>query len=347
MDIDFVIAWVDGSDPNWQKEKAKFQDTVIENENNSINRYRDWGLLPYWFRAIEKFTPWVRKVHFITCGHVPAFLNLSAPKLHVVEHKEFISQEFLPTFSSHVIEMNLHRIPELSECFVYFNDDMFLLRPMGQEEFFKDNLPCSYGGEIPIELRGNVGTWQHAAVNDLGIINAHFLKREAVSFHRNKYLNKSYRWKDNLRTFLLEVLYPDYFTGFKNLHAPGAYLKRTFNEVWRNEPEKLISTCRDRFRTGNNVNQWVFLWWQIASGNFSPRIIDNYVNTVTSSSVDEICSVIKKQRHKMICINDPEEEIDFELLSEKLRNAFEIILPEKSEFEKKDSAKRKENIGLK
>lgn len=327
------MLWVDGNDPAWQTEKNKYQPNGII-ENDSINRYRDWGLLPYWFRAIEKFAPWVRKIHFVTWGHVPAFLNLYAPKLNFVRHKDFIPEEYLPTFSSHTIEMNIHRIPDLAEHFVYFNDDMFLLRPFNPEEFFKDGLPCTYGGEVPIELVGNIGTWQHAAVNDLGIINANFPKREAVAKYSKKYINKCYRWKDNIRTLLLEKLHPDYFTGFKNLHAPAAYLKSAFHEVWEAEPDKLDSTCRDRFRTSDNVNQWIVLWWQIASGQFMPTVIDNLVASVTADTIDEFCFAIENQKHDYICLNDPETEIDFEQLAQRLITSFEKILPEKSTFER-------------
>lgn len=332
MDIDFVILWVDGNDPAWQEEKNKYQGKR-NSENNSINRYRDWGLLPYWFRTVEKFAPWVRKIHFVTWGHLPAFLNLNAPKLHIVRHDEFIPEEYLPTFSSHTIEMNIHRIPGLAEHFVYFNDDMFLLRPFRQEEFFRGGLPCTYGGEVPIELIGNIGTWQHAAVNDLGIVNSHFPKRESVAKYGKKYKNKRYRWKDNLRTLLLEKFHPDYFTGFKNLHAPASYMKSTFQEVWEAEPEKLSATCRDRFRTSDNVNQWVVLWWQIASGQFSPAVIDNLVSAINGSTIDQLCFSIENQSYDYICLNDPEDEIDFVLLSSQLKKSFETVLPDKSSFE--------------
>ena len=332
MDIDFVILWVDGNDLAWQAEKSKYQPQK-ESENNSVNRYRDWGLLPYWFRAVEKFAPWVRKIHFATWGHLPDFLNLNAPKLHIVRHDEFIPEEYLPTFSSHVIEMNIHRIPDLAEHFVYFNDDTFLLRSFQPEDFFRDGLPCTYGGEVPIELVGNIGTWLHAAVNDLGIVNAHFPKRESVAKYGKKYRDKRYRWKDNLRTLMLEKLHPDYFTGFKNLHAPAAYLKESFREIWEAEPEKLVSTCRDRFRTSDNVNQWVVLWWQIASGQFSPAIIDNLVASINENTIDELCLAIEKQSHDYICLNDPDESIGFEQLAGRLASSFSKILPEKSSYE--------------
>ena len=332
MDIDVVVLWVDGNDPAWLEEKSKYAPPAAV-DSNSVNRYRDWGLLPYWFRAIETHAPWVRKVHFVTWGHVPAFLNLSAPKLHVVRHDEFIPKEYLPTFSSHTIEMNIHRIPDLAEHFIYFNDDMFLLRPMEPEQFFRNGLPCTYGREVPWAFNGTVGIWEHAVANNLGVINKHFPKKHSIRHHGAKFYNKCYGWKNNLRTFVLNTLFPDHFCGFQNLHAPAAYLKKTFEEVWAAEPELLRSTCRDKFRAASNVNQWVCLWWQVASGNFEPSIVDNVVNSVTGENLEQMCAIVEGQLHDFICINDPESDVDFVSLSGRLKKAFETILPAKSSFE--------------
>lgn len=273
-------------------------------------------------------------IHFVTWGHVPAFLNIENPKLHIVNHKDFIPAEYLPTFSSHVIELNVHRIPDLSEQFILMNDDTFIIRNMSESAFFQRGLPCTYGGEVPIHLSGSIGTWLHAAVNDLGVVNAHFPKREATALHRRKYVNSSYRWQDNLRTWMLEELFPDYFTGFKNLHAPAAYLKSTFQDVWDAEPEILDSTCRNRFRSNSDVNQWVMLWWQVASGMFMPHNTDNVVMNAVPDSVGTLCEIIRGQKHDMLCINDPDGEEDIAGLMAQLKDAFSAILPEKCSFEK-------------
>ena len=333
MDIDFVVLWVDGNDPAWRQEKAKYQGKTLD-DSNSNNHFRDWGLMPYWFRAVEKFAPWVRKVHFVTCGHVPAFLNLDAPKLHHVRHEDYMPPEALPTFSSHALEMNLHRIPGLAEHFVYFNDDTFLLRPVPVTAFFRDGLPCTYGGEVPLELVGRAEIWQQAMVNNIGIINKHFDKRTQVAAYGKKYANRAYRWQDNLRTKALERLFPNFFYGFKNLHAPAAFTKRTFEAVWEAEPELLRSTTLHRFRSAEDVNQWICLWWQVAAGTFSPFRTDNIVAGCTEQNVDWFCSLIRAQEHDMLCVNDPSGDIPFEFLSSKIREAFDAILPQKSSFEK-------------
>lgn len=332
MDIDIVVLWVDGSDPAWLEEKSKYAPPMAK-DSNSVNRYRDWGLLPYIFRSIDAFMPWVRKVHLVTWGHVPAFLYLSAPKLNVVKHTDFIPAEYLPTFSSHTIEMNIHRIPGLAEHFIYFNDDTFLLRSVELKQFFQDGLPCTYGREVPWTFTGEVGIWAHAAANDLGVINKHFSKKEAIRHHGNKFYSKCYGWKNNLRTFALNALFPDQFAGFQNLHAPAAYRKQTFEEVWAAEPELLDRTCRNKFRAASDVNQWVCLWWQVASGNFEPCVVDNVVDSVTAENLEAMCGIIEEQAHDFVCINDPDGDVDFEALSVRLKKAFETILPEKSSFE--------------
>ena len=333
MDIDFVVLWVDGSDPEWFAEKMKYQPNVSD-ESNAVNRFRDWGLMPYWFRAVEQFTPWVRKIHFVTWGHVPSWLNLDNPKLHHVKHTDYIPGEYLPTFNANTIEMSIHRIPDLAEHFVFFNDDMFMLRAMKKTDFFRGGLPCTYGAEIPLQFLGSPGIWQHLITNDMRTVNNHFNKRDQVRLHHKKYLSRAYRWQDNVRTKAVEILFPEAFLGFKNLHAPASFLKRTFADIWEKEPELLHETSLHRFRTNDDVNQWLAIWWQVAGGTFSPYVVDNVVEDVNAATVDALCNIITSKSHDMICVNDPAEDVDVEALSVKLKTAFESILPEKSSFEK-------------
>ena len=125
-EIDFVILWVDGNDPAWREEFVRTRQA--ENDDASEIRYRDWRNLHYWFRSAERFAPWVRKVHFITWGHLPAWLRRDHPKLHIVNHRDFIPAEYLPTFNSNTIELNIHRIEGLEELLTpmltFFNHQM-------------------------------------------------------------------------------------------------------------------------------------------------------------------------------------------------------------------------------
>ena len=113
-DVDIVITWVDGSDKQWQHQRASYKYAETGKKEEAV-RYRDQGTLKYVFRSIEKYAPWVRKIHFITCGQIPEWMNTSNPKIHLVNHKDYIPDEYLPTFSSHTIELNFHNICEFKK----------------------------------------------------------------------------------------------------------------------------------------------------------------------------------------------------------------------------------------
>ena len=101
MEIDLVIPWVDGNDPKWLAEKRA---CLKEEEGDGrANRFREWDNLEYLFRGIEKNLPWIRKIHFITWGHVPKWMKVNHPKLNIVKHTDYIPKEYLPTYNSHVI----------------------------------------------------------------------------------------------------------------------------------------------------------------------------------------------------------------------------------------------------
>ena len=223
--IDIVIPWVDGSDPIWQQEFQKYHAQTTGRDDNSEIRYRDWDNLQYLFRGIEKFAPWVRKVHFVTTGQKPKWLNLNAERLNFVRHEDFIPKEYLPTFSVRPIELNLHRIEGLSEQFIYFNDDYFLLRPVSPDRFFRHGLPCDMAILDTLPMGGPRG---HMLMNDMNAVIHHFRKNEVLKKNPQKWFNLKY----GSQLFRSMSLMPfSEFPGFRNHHMPQAFLKSTFREV--------------------------------------------------------------------------------------------------------------------
>ena len=323
--IDFVIMWVDGADPVWLEKKKQFQPDL--NTDDAVNRYRDWGTLPYWFRAVEQFAPWVNHIWLVTDGQCPPWLNTAHEKLTLVDHRDFIPQAFLPSFNACSIELNLHRIAGLAEHFVFFNDDFFLLRPVPPERFFQNGLPCDDAVLSPIIMDGETEIGKICA-NDLHILNRHFDKEETMRRHRGKFLNLCYGTQ-LLRTICLLPWH--HFPGFFNDHLPQPFLKSTFEEIWSLEDEALRRVCANRFRDyGSDVNQWLMRYWQFANGAFVPASPKR--GRCFTDFCPEAAETIRTQACDLICINDSHEQ-HFEESKAQLLAAFESILPGKSAFE--------------
>ena len=116
----------------------------------------------------------------MTCGHVPSWLNLDADKLVHVKHSDYIPEEYLPTFSSHPIELNVNRIRGLSEHFVYFNDDTFLCRSIPKEIFYRDGKPV-HQARLHAVRPGKIGSiMPHIYLNCTEVINEHFDMHEVL-----------------------------------------------------------------------------------------------------------------------------------------------------------------------
>lgn len=137
--IDIVIPYVDGTDPEWIKLFNQYASTKIDENVNGKTRFRGQGdFFKYVFRGIDKFIPWINNVFLLvqSKSQVPAWLNQK--KIKVITHENFIPEEYLPTFNSCTIEMFLWNIPELSEKFIYINDDFYALKPATADDFFTE-----------------------------------------------------------------------------------------------------------------------------------------------------------------------------------------------------------------
>lgn len=324
--IDLIVPWVNGGDPDWQREKARFSGA---GGDQRIIRYRDWGLMKYWFRGVEKFLPWVRKIHFVTWGHLPEKLYTENPKLHIIRHSEYIPAKYLPTFSANVIEMNFFRIEELSECFIYANDDMFFLRPLEERFFFRNDLPVDAAIQNVLQFTRSDGI-DGMVKNDLLSLNLHFKKHEAIAANKRKWFSPVYG-AGMLKNLYLHPF--GNFTGFIDTHLPYAYLKSTFREVYDTCTEKLEETFSHKIRTQEDVNQWLCRYWQFASGKFSPGKPNRGRFLVIGKDDAEIERIVSTGAVPMICLSDDEETIDFEKEKQFLTDCFERLLPEKSSFE--------------
>lgn len=324
-DIDFVITWVDGSDKQWLADKQKFSRTQTINDE----RYRDWDILRYWFRSVEENAPWVRKIHFVTYGHLPSFLNINHPKLNVVRHSEYIPQEYLPTFSSHPIELNLHRINDLSEKFVYFNDDVYINKKMSEKDFFIKEKPCYEALEAILEDNDVNESYWHILLNSIAVINKNFSKRNVYKENFFKWINLKYGM-EVIRNFCL-MPWPS-FQHIVCRHLAVPLLKSTISEVWEKEPTILHKTSSHKFRTYEDINPYVFRYWDIMKGNFHPYHMNGQAYHISDNSINDLCNDIIKGKHKLICANDS-AAAEYEKHCPLIHEAFEKRYPNKCSFE--------------
>lgn len=330
MDIDFVVTWVDMSDPEWQKDFIKYSSTG-DNTKNGVSkaRFRDQGFLRYWFRGVEKFAPWVRKIHFVTSGQKPDWLDENNPKIHLVSHKDFIPERFLPTYNSVVIERYMHRIPGIADHFVYFNDDFFIINSIGPERFFRDGLPCDIAA---FHYNPSWSQWYKRIKNNMRIINRHFDKKEVMERWHDKWFDKSYgskaRWNYLLKPY-------GKFITLRTPHNAQPYLKSTFEEVWAVAEKELTETSANKFRALTDYTPELFRAWQICRGNFTPY--NTYADTKMFPLMikpKQAIRAIYNQSYSLICLNDNVHIRHYDEVMESLKKAFDHILPQKSSFEK-------------
>lgn len=339
--IDFVVLWVDGGDPDWQRQWVQFRSDEGDN-GSSENRFRDWDLMRYWFRSVETFAPWVNRVFFVTCGQVPDWVNPDHPKLRLVKHSDYIPAEFLPTFNSNVIELWLHKIPDLSEHFVLFNDDMFLTAPVQPSDFFADSLPLESALLEQPATASTEDCLPHMLLNNSAVLNKHFRKKEVLKKHFRKFFTLRYG-SDLLRNILLAPF--QYFSAFRDPHLPSSHRKETFRRVWQAEPELLLATSANRFRSKSDLTHWLMKCWQICEGNFVPRSTHwGRHCELWEDGIDGICADITGGRYKVVCLNDSKTEIDFDNLKARLTQSFQTLLPQPSGFERDSTASREQEV---
>lgn len=336
--IDFIITWVDGNDPDWfaaKQDYEKKEKSTFSEEANSACRYRDDGLLRYWFRCAEKCAPWVNKIHLVTCGQKPEWLNENSPKLHLLNHSDYIPSKYLPTFNSNTIELNYHRIDDLAERFVLFNDDIFLLQPVKPDFFFKDGDPI-LDADLKYPSFYGYNNWSRIMFNDYCVVNKSFDIEKSIWAHRKKWFNPKAlglkRAGNNLLCFLVNKTLPVGQYG----HFAFPHLKSSLAELWERYPEIMDITCAHKFREDDQVNQWLLCAWNQAKGKFYPANKKHLGarTYISPKTLERIAGIIRNHEAPQICVNDNVSNVDPDHSALELRKAFEIAFPEKSSYEK-------------
>lgn len=291
--MDIVITYVNGLDPEWQRQYEQYTSTPILEK-----RFRDWGTLKYLFRGIQTNMPFIRKVHLVVSGttQIPEWINRQ--EVNVVLHSDIIPEEYLPTFNCNPIEMHLHRIEGLDEEFLYFNDDMFPMQRCQPTDFFRAG-------------KGVIRMTRHLFTFDM--------------------FKKICRNSSRVAYGALGKGSPLFFLRPQHICSP--MLKSECEELYA-KVEPTIRASISRVRTGENLNQYMFLDYMYLKGKIVNEPISKKHFSVGIVSASKLHKFITQPTHKMACVNDVKlSEERYVELHKILHDAFNELFPEKSKYE--------------
>lgn len=286
MAIDYAVPMVFHHDPLWQDDYRKVRQY---DENDLINfvRFRSWGTERLLIQCIRKFMPFVRTIYIILARESQKQAWMDEEDVRIVYHREFIPEKFLPTFNSATIEMFLHRIPGISDRFLYGNDDMFPLSTLSESDFFEGNTPCLHHEEKLFPEHPNI---------------FHLASRNGLNFVASEF-GRIY-----IGTWL------------KGGHSITPMLKSTWEYLWKRGSE--IEDSISAFRESRNFYQWICPWWHHFSGNYVDKV-PKRVYVSTRNSVDDVVKAISADNAGIVCINDNECVEDYMEYGNAVKKAIE------------------------
>jgi len=282
--IDVVFTWVDDSDPEWQS-RYQHHKQLVNKDNVGRHatdpaRFSNHDELKYSLGSVLKFLPWVRRVYIVTDKQCPKWL-IPNDRVRIVDHTEIIEPQYLPTFNSHVIEAHLHKVPDLAEHFIYFNDDVFVARPLPAGHFFRSNgiasLFMSKKSLAIMQAKGIDTPTLAASLKSASILNHDF----------------------------------SFFIDHPLVHTYVPLRKSMFEESWRLYRTDFKKFITNRFRTNHDLNLATFFvpWLSYIRGGAVPsRDICYYFNARSPTAATFFKALeIAKQKGTMphsFCVND-------------------------------------------
>ncbi|MFC4828652.1 stealth family protein [Agromyces aurantiacus] len=279
FEIDMVFSWVDGSDTEFLRERARRMQTYVVGEGDeSEARYRQIDELKYALRSVHLFAPWVRRIFICTDSPAPTWLA-KHPKVTIVRSEEmFADVSVLPTYNSHAIEAQLHRIDGLAEHFLYSNDDMFFGRPLSPDLFF------SPGGVTKfVEATTRIGLGETHSGRS-GFENAARVNRRLLRERFGK-----------VTTRHLE-------------HCAAPLRKSVMAELEAAFPEEFRRTAASRFRSATDISvtNSLYHYYALLTGRAVVQTDAKvkYVETTLKRALPAMKRLLKRRDMDMFCLND-------------------------------------------
>ncbi|MFG2723476.1 stealth conserved region 3 domain-containing protein [Streptomyces sp. NPDC048416] len=310
--IDVVYTWVDDTDPAWQERRDAARRaagiTTAAGADHGDVRFRNRDELRYSLRSLAMYAPWVRTIHLVTDDQAPAWLDTSDPRINLVSHRDIFGDAgWLPTFNSHAIESQLHRIEGLSEHFLYLNDDVFIGRPLTPQSFFDSNGNAHHfrspTAVPPSELSDDDEGYFAAAKNNRALLEEMFGRTATHSF----------------------------------LHAPHPLRRSVLAEIAEKFPEQVAATAASRFRASSDLSITSSLHhhYGYLTGRSTPSTIScTYVNVGNPQHHTVLSRLLATRSRAVFCIGESATaEVSVEEQDRTLRAFLAAYYPVPSPFE--------------
>ncbi len=276
--IDLVVPYVDNTDPEWLSIFNKYKGTVKSGEQTTAeNRFRSQdNFFRYFFRCIDANMKFIRKIFLLVMmpSQVPTWLNTE--KITIITHDQFIPKEYLPTFNSGTIEMFLHRIPGLSEKFIYANDDFYCIKKLSENDFFENNkckFNIKYSNSDP-KTAGNAWQWLNMCQNNHITI---FPEKPVIPYMR---LGHEFR----------------------------PYFKSLYEKCFNNNKSKILKSIT-QFRSEKNLTCYLFSLFLHKEGiRQNSNLFSEVISSGTSKDSDFVNFKLKNS--DTLCLNDTRTDIN-------------------------------------
>ena len=278
FDVDYVFPYVNNEEKVWRETYEKDCARRKARPAAAGARFADWGLISFLVKGIIKNLDWIRYIFLIVSNpeQVPNSIQkyVDKGKVKVVLHKDFIPEQFLPTFNSTTIEQFLHLIPGLADHFIYGNDDMYPLNPMKKSQFFVDEEHIRINYHIRDFSKSKKAQFDKVTLRSCNIIKEH--------------------WG------LLPVDWVKYYV--RPFHSVTPMIK-SHNQMVADKLKDIIYPNIGPIRTDRQVNQYIFPNYEILVNNAETSDI-NFTYKSTSCQLDTLIKTIKDPTVDLLCFND-------------------------------------------
>ena len=296
MNIDYVMPYVDNTDPEWYKLYCQYSNENKHSKSENLKRFSTNILFKYVFRGIEKYMPWINNVFLIVQSEtqIPKWINRQTVK--IVLHEDFIPKEFLPTFNSCTIECFMHQISGLSPLYIYGNDDTYVMNHVKPSDFFDGAMPKNR-----LDMHYCFG-------NDY---------YEQMCIKMNSLIFQSLGYKQLKHRFLTPI------------HFQQAFSKSIVQNIF-NKFQSNIYNSISKFREVKNLSQYFYIIYYMLSTN-NVYFFKN-VNYYRADIISEFKNIIDRFEHKkfpqLLCLNNNDNKRDIALMA-----PFNRLFPNPSKYE--------------